>query len=101
MKSSHFQNFVRSINKLYLSNFQGLPRMQCKNKSMKKYFNLSKAIFSNSKCIIIGVENCIHMPGVIPVYTDGSCINNGKPNAISSIGVFFPTQTKLYFYTLN
>lgn len=66
--------------------------------SMNKYFNLSKLNFLNSKSFMIGVENYINIPGVIPVYTDGSCINNGKPNAISSIGVFFPTQTNLYFY---
>lgn len=44
---------------------------------------------------MVGVEKEIQIDGIIPVYTDGSCLNNGKPNAISGIGVYFPTQTIL------
>lgn len=44
---------------------------------------------------MIGIEKEIHIDGIIPVYTDGSCLNNGKPNAISGIGVYFPTRNNL------
>ena len=44
---------------------------------------------------IIGIEKEIEIEGIIPIYTDGSCLNNGKPNAISGIGVYFPTRNNL------
>lgn len=45
---------------------------------------------------MIGVQKDTQIFDSIPVYTDGSCVNNGKPNAISSIGVYFPTRKDLY-----
>lgn len=45
---------------------------------------------------MIGIKKEIHIEGIIPVFTDGSCLNNGKSNAVSSIGVYFPTNTNLY-----
>jgi len=59
------------------------------------------SLFKNTKETIckfqymIGVDKEIQIDGIIPVYTDGSCLNNGKPNAISGIGVYFPTQNNL------
>ena len=47
---------------------------------------------------MIGVDKNIQISDVIPVYTDGSCVNNGKTGAISSIGVHFPTADYLYFH---
>lgn len=44
---------------------------------------------------MIGVSKEILIPDAIPVYTDGSCINNGKSNAVSSIGIYFPTKREL------
>ena len=44
---------------------------------------------------MIGVEKEVQVDGIIPVYTDGSCLNNGKQNAVSGIGVYFPTQNSL------
>lgn len=58
--------------------------------------NLSSKKASSYK-YMIGVKKEIQISNVIPVYTDGSCINNGKPNAISSIGIYFPTKAELYF----
>jgi hypothetical protein len=58
---------------------------------------LSNTRASSYKKYIIAVKKEIQILNVIPVYTDGSCINNGKPNAISSIGIYFPTKNELYF----
>lgn len=44
---------------------------------------------------MVGLTKEIQIADAIPVYTDGSCINNGKPNAISSIGIYFPTKEEL------
>lgn len=35
------------------------------------------------------VESQLNIPLDYFVYTDGSCINNGKPNAKAGIGIFF------------
>lgn len=42
------------------------------------------------------VDKTVIIPDTISIYTDGSCINNGKDNAISSIGIYFPDQDNLY-----
>lgn len=34
------------------------------------------------------VESQLNIPPDYFVYTDGSCINNGKPNAKAGIGIF-------------
>jgi len=59
-------------------------------KTFYKFRNLS--IYTKH---FIGVHKDVVVPEAIPVYTDGSCFNNGKPNAISSIGVYFPTKMEL------
>lgn len=80
-----------------MNNLRGQTVVQ--NSSMSKA-NVGSLI-KNAKVTIgkfqymVSVENEIQIDGIIPVYTDGSCLNNGKPNAISGIGVYFPTQTNL------
>ena len=44
---------------------------------------------------IVAVRKEVQILNAVPVYTDGSCINNGRPNAISSIGIYFPTKKEL------
>lgn len=44
---------------------------------------------------MISVENSIQMSDVVPIYTDGSCSNNGKPCAVSAIGLYFPTKVDM------
>jgi len=68
------------MNKIYFSN---IANLSIKKASSYKY--------------MIGIKKEVQIFNVIPVYTDGSCINNGKPNAISSIGIYFPTKEELYF----
>lgn len=51
--------------------------------------------YTSSYKYLIGIKKEIQIFDAIPVYTDGSCINNGKPNAISSIGIYFPTKNEL------
>lgn len=37
----------------------------------------------------------VPIPNCIDIYTDGSCVNNGKKNAISAIGMYCPTHPSL------
>ncbi len=66
------------MNKINISSLVKLPN---KKRSSYKY--------------MIGVSKEILIADAIPVYTDGSCINNGKSNAVSSIGIYFPTKREL------
>lgn len=64
-------------------------------------FNFSSIASSSNKRAssykyMIAVKKEVQILNAIPVYTDGSCINNGKPNAMSSIGIYFPTREELY-----
>jgi hypothetical protein len=43
----------------------------------------------------IAVSASISIPNVIDVYTDGSCLNNGKKSAISGIGLYYPTHLQM------
>ncbi len=44
----------------------------------------------------IPVSASISIPNVVDIYTDGSCLNNGKKSAISGIGLYFPTRLQMY-----
>jgi hypothetical protein len=66
------------------------------NKIKFRSFAKTSNRISTSCGYFIGVKKEIPISDSIPVYTDGSCINNGKPNAISSIGVYFPTKKEMY-----
>ena len=66
-----------------------------------RFFTISSTVKINLNQYMIGVDKNIELSDVVPVYTDGSCINNGRVGAVSSIGVYFPTADHLYINYLH
>ena len=63
-----------------------------KNAKFKKFKNKNDAIlFLNNYTVLFKNNNLIQVVNtdIINIYTDGSCLNNGKSNAIAGIGIYF------------
>ena len=75
-----------SINEIYQKDKQYLqwlnkqPWFKIKFKALHQ--QITQKLIENEKPVTID-------PNTIVVYTDGACVNNGKPSAIAGIGVYF------------
>ena len=77
----------------------GVIKQEPKYEDLSKYFggeplsNKKECFFtienSSDSDIILPICSVKESKSPIEVYTDGGCINNGKPNALAGIGVFF------------
>lgn len=75
--------------KLYTDGFKGAVFKKFKTNQEAEEFILEKRNqFHNTKSNITEVENTFFEPDYY-VYTDGSCSNNGKENALAGIGIYF------------
>ena len=73
-------NGVYQKDKKYLQWLNTQPWFKIKFKTLHQ--QTTQQLTENEKPITIN-------PDTIVVYTDGACSNNGKPNAIAGIGVYF------------
>lgn len=62
-----------------------------KQKSIKDFFSISKNELTNNFDFSVSknTTDINKNPDILYIYTDGSCINNGKKNARAGIGIYF------------